>query len=40
MRLLVVEDNAELRTLLARSLGVEGFAVDQASTAEEAVAAA
>ncbi len=39
MRLLVVEDNAELRTLLARSLGVEGFAVDQASTAEEAVAA-
>jgi two-component system response regulator TctD len=36
LRLLVVEDNAELRTLLTRGLGVEGFAVDQASTAQEA----
>ena len=36
LRLLVVEDNAELRTLLVRGLGSEGFAVDQASTAQEA----
>jgi two-component system response regulator TctD len=39
LRLLVVEDNAELRTLLARGLGAEGFAVDQASTAQEAAEA-
>ena len=39
MRLLVVEDNAELRGLLARGLEAEAFAVDQASTAEEATEA-
>jgi two-component system response regulator TctD len=39
LRLLVVEDNAELRALLARGLSDEGFAVDQASTAEEAAEA-
>jgi two-component system response regulator TctD len=39
LRLLVVEDNAELRSLLARGLGEEGFAVDQATTAEEAAEA-
>jgi two-component system response regulator TctD len=36
MRLLVVEDNAELGELLTRGLEAEGFAVDQAETAEEA----
>ena len=39
MRLLVVEDNAELGELLTRGLEVEGFAVDRAETAEEAVEA-
>ena len=39
MRLLVVEDNADLRGLLARGLEAESFAVDQASTAEEATEA-
>jgi two-component system response regulator TctD len=37
--LLVVEDNDELRSLLAHGLGLEGFAVDQAATAEEALEA-
>jgi DNA-binding response OmpR family regulator len=36
MRLLVVEDNAELAELLSRGLEAEGFAVDRAETAEEA----
>jgi two-component system response regulator TctD len=40
VRLLVVEDNTELRTLLARSLEAEGFAVDQAATGAEAAEAA
>jgi two-component system response regulator TctD len=39
LRLLVVEDNAELRSLLAHGLGLEGFAVDQSATAEEALEA-
>ena len=36
MRLLVVEDNEELAGLLRRGLEAEGFAVDQAETAEDA----
>ncbi len=36
MRLLVVEDNAELGELLSRGLEAEGFAVDRAETAEDA----
>lgn len=36
MRLLVVEDNAELGALLTKGLEAEGFAVDHAETAEEA----
>ncbi len=36
MRLLVVEDNAELAALLARGLEAEAFDVDRAATAEEA----
>ena len=36
MRLLVVEDNAELAPLLIRGLEAEGFAVDHAGTAEDA----
>jgi two-component system response regulator TctD len=39
VRLLVVEDNTELRTLLARGLIQEGFAVDEAATAEDAAEA-
>ncbi len=36
MRLLVVEDNEELAGLLRRGLEAEGFAVDNAETAEDA----
>ncbi len=36
MRLLVVEDNEELASLLRRGLEAEGFAVDQAETAQDA----
>lgn len=36
MRLLVIEDNAELGQLLAKGLSAAGFQVDSASTAEDA----
>ena len=39
MRLLVVEDNEELSELLRKGLESEGFAIDQAETAEDASSA-
>lgn len=39
MCFLLVDDEASLRQALARSLGARGHRVDQASTAEDAVAA-
>ncbi len=35
-RILIVDDDAQLREMLARYLSAEGFAVDQAASAEEA----
>lgn len=37
MRLLVIEDDAKLRTLLCRGLVEEGYAVDSAGTAADAI---
>ncbi len=39
-RVLVVEDDGDIRAMLARGLGAEGFAVDLAGGVEEALAAA
>lgn len=40
MRLLVVEDEARIRSFLARALEVEGFQVDEAADGEQGLAAA